>query len=209
MFTGITQGPFSASITDRRDGIKEIGLELGEYGEGLAIGASVAVNGVCLTVVELKNGVARFEVGSESARISNLGELDHGALVNVERSFRIGEEIGGHILSGHVAAMATITEFTKRESEVRLEFQVPEHWRFYVMPKGFVALNGCSLTVAEYDRETGIGSINLIPETLRRTTFGHAQRGDRINLEIDSQTQTIVDTVRSLVSDKSWLESLK
>lgn len=76
------------------------------------------------------------------------------------------------------------------------------------MPKGFVALNGCSLTVAEFDRDTGIGSINLIPETLRITTFDKVTKGDRLNLEVDSKTQAVVDTVRSIMLDKNWIQSI-
>lgn len=209
MYTGIAHGKFRAQLKKQDDGIIKLSVDLGSYGRDCAIGASVAINGVCLTVVSNAEGVVSFDIGSETARISNLGELSDGSYVNVERSFRVGEEVGGHILSGHVADVVIVENYTLRGSEALLEFVVPEAWRRYVMPKGFVALNGCSLTVAEFDRETGIGSINLIPETLRRTTFDDVVKGDRLNLEVDSQTQAVVDTVRTMMSDKHWIQSIQ
>lgn len=209
MFTGIAHGKYRTNISKQSDGILKLTIDLDSYGEDLKIGASVAINGVCLTVVSISDGVASFEVGTETARISNLGELSDGSYVNVERSFRVGDEVGGHILSGHVADVVTVESNVIRKSESTLEFRIPATWRQYVMPKGFVALNGCSLTVAELDRESGIASINLIPETLRRTTFDEVSKGDRLNLELDSQTQAVVDTVRSMMSDTNWLQSIQ
>ena len=209
MFTGIAHGKYRTKVSKQSDGILKLTIDLASYGQDLTIGSSVAINGVCLTVVSNSDGVANFDVGTETARISNLGELCNGSYVNVERSFRVGDEVGGHILSGHVADVVTVESNEIRGSESKLEFRISETWRQYVMPKGFVALNGCSLTVAELDRESGIGSINLIPETLRRTTFDEVAKGDRLNLEVDSQTQAVVDTVRSMMSDKNWLQSIQ
>ena len=209
MYTGIAHGKYRAQVKRQEDGILKLTIDLGSYGQDLAIGASVSINGVCLTVVSNSGGVASFDIGSETARISNLGELSDGSYVNVERSFRFGDEVGGHILSGHVADVVTVESNTLRGTESLLEFVVPVAWRQYVMPKGFVALNGCSLTVAEFDRESGIGSINLIPETLRRTTFQDVVKGDRLNLEVDSQTQAVVDTVHAVMADKNWIQSLQ
>ena len=209
MYTGIAHGKYRVTVCKKGNGALKLTIDLGSYGRDLELGASVAVNGVCLTVVSKSDGVSSFDVVSETARISNLGELDSDSYVNVERSFRVGDEVGGHILSGHVADVAIVESIELRGAEALLKFTVPEAWRQYVMPKGFVALNGCSLTVAEFDRETGVGSINLIPETLQRTTFGTFKEGDRLNLELDSQTQAIVDTVRAVMSDKSWIKSIK
>lgn len=209
MYTGIAHGKYRAQLKRQEDGILKLTIDLGSYGQDLTIGASVAINGVCLTVVSNLDGVVGFDIGSETARISNLGELSDGSYVNVERSFRVGEEVGGHILSGHIADVVIVESNERTGSEALLKFVVPEAWRSYVMPKGFVALNGCSLTVAEFNRETGVGSINLIPETLRRTTFDTVKRGDSLNLEVDSQTQAVVDTVHAMMSDKSWLQSIR
>ncbi len=208
MFTGIAHGKYRSKVNRRRDGVIELELLLGDYGKSLVVGASVAVNGVCLTVVDVSTEAARFEIGRETARISNLGELTDDSYVNVERSYRVGDEIGGHILSGHVAEVATTTSISFNGSEALLEVVVPAAWRPYVMPKGFIALNGCSLTVAEYDRSRGVASINLIPETLRRTNLVTVECGSRLNLEVDSQTQAIVDTVRDMLNNKHWMADL-
>ena len=209
MFTGIAHGKCRAEVCEQQDGNLKLAIDLGSYGRDLAVGASVAVNGVCLTVVSKSEDISSFDVVSETARISNLGRLGNGSYVNVERSFRVGDEVGGHILSGHVADVVTVESIELTGSEALLKFVVPEAWRQYLMPKGFVALNGCSLTVAEFNRDSGVGSVNLIPETLRRTTFGNIKRGDHLNLEVDSQTQAVVDTVRAVMSDKNWVKSIK
>lgn len=209
MFTGIAFDRFSVTVNLRADDILELSINLGDYGEGIEVGASLSVSGVCLTVVEANGGRVRVEVAGETARITNLSSLKSGDYVNIERSFRIGQEVGGHLLSGHVADVAEVTRLRKSSSEVQLEFCTPLHWRLYLMPKGFVALNGCSLTLAEYDRESGLGLVNLIPETLRRTTFDRIQVGDQMNLEVDSQTQTIVETVIAVMRDESLLKNIR
>ena len=208
MFTGITHGTFQVNV-HRSGDLLQLGINLGTYGRHLNVGASVAINGVCLTVVSIQDKEATFDVASETARITNLGFLQDKANVNVERSFKVGDEVGGHILSGHVAACVDVVEFQRSNQEASMTFQVPERWRSYLITKGFVALNGCSLTIAEFDRKRGIGSVNLIPETLRRTTFSETVTGDRLNLEVDSQTQTIVETVREILRDREWADSVR
>lgn len=204
MFTGITHGRYSVTISPGEHDITVLEIDLGEYGSGIEIGASVSVNGVCLTVVAIDGDRVSLEVGAETSRISNLSELSSQDHVNVERSFRVGQEVGGHILSGHIADMVEVTAFNRDGNEAQFEFRVPERWRIYLLPKGFVALNGCSLTIADFDRVSGVGTINLIPETIRRTTFDCVKIGDYLNLEVDSQTQTIVETVRTLLTDKEF-----
>ena len=132
---------------------------------------------------------------------TNLGDLDAGSRVNVERSLRFGDEVGGHILSGHVAATVPVVEDRSEPGYRRLTVQVPDFWMCYLGLKGFVALNGASLTIAELDRESSTISVSLIPETLARTTFGDVRTGDRLNLEVDAQTQAVVDTVRSMLPE--------
>lgn len=209
MFAGIARGQFPVNVERRPDGITALRVQLRDYQAGLVRGASVAVNGVCLTVVSCDSTGVGFEVGKETARISNLGSLQTGSLVNVERSIQAGEEIGGHLVSGHIACKVEVVSFERDGEEASLSFLVPREWCDYVMNRGFVALNGCSLTVAEFDRETRLGSINLIPETLRVTTFGEQQIGDELNLEVDHQTQAIVETVKTMLSDSSWVKSLQ
>ena len=207
MFTGITRLKAPATIR-MQDGLRQITVDLAGYGEEISLGASVAINGVCLTVVSIKGSHLTFDVATETAQITNLGDIQDGDLVNIERSYRVGDEIGGHILSGHVADCVEVVAMKRSDTEARLSFLVPDQWCRYLMPKGFVALNGCSLTVADYDRSQGLGSVNLIPETLRQTNFDTVKEGDFLNLEVDSQTQTIVDTVTELLSDKEWIESV-
>ena len=131
MFTGIAHGKFSVRIDGNWDSVTSLALDLGEFGETIEVGASVAISGVCLTVVDADAGSIRVEVVPETARISNLSSLKTGDFVNVERSFRVGQEVGGHLLSGHVADVAKVTRVTKHASETQLEFYTPEEWRLY------------------------------------------------------------------------------
>ena len=169
--------------------------------DGLDLGASVAVNGCCVTVVAVDDGTVRFDLIRETVETTNLGDLRPGSPVNVERSLRVGDELGGHLLSGHVSATVPVIEDRTEPGYRRLTVRVPEFWMRYLSLKGFVALNGASLTIAELDRQASTISVSLIPETLTRTTFGDVRVGDRLNLEVDPQTQTIVDAVRSTVAD--------
>lgn len=164
----------------------------------MALGASVAINGVCLTATGIAHSTASFDVVEATRQCTNLGQLRGGEFVHVERSFRVGDEVGGHILSGHVATTCAIATM-QVESNSRVSVAVPSPWRRYLMAKGFVALNGVSLTIADIDRERGVLTVNLIPETIARTTFGTAKVGDALNLEVDASTQAVVDTVYSLL----------
>ena len=119
-----------------------------------------------------------------------------GDSVNVERSLRLGEEVGGHMLSGHVAATCAVVAV---EADDGLSAAVPAAWMPYLMPKGFVALNGVSLTIADLDRERGVLRVGLVPETLARTTFDQVAVGEALNLEVDARTQATVDAVRTLL----------
>lgn len=200
MFTGIVQGV--CAIADVQPAaVTRLRIALGELGAGLEGGASVAVNGVCLTVASFADGVAGFDVIAQTRNATNLGALQRGSTVNVERSFRIGDEVGGHILSGHIAATAAVREVKTTPGNTVVTATVPRPWLRYLMAKGFVALNGASLTIQELDRSGGTISVALIPETLARTTFGHIAVGDELNLEVDSQTQAVVDTVTALLPD--------
>ncbi|MDE0349671.1 MAG: riboflavin synthase, partial [Gammaproteobacteria bacterium] len=136
---------------------------------------------------------------------TNLGTVRPGDRVNVERSFRIGEEVGGHILSGHVACAVAVSAVRQSEGHRLVSVTVGEPWLRYLMPKGFIALDGASLTIAELDRASGTATVSLIPETLARTGLGDVTVGDRLNLEVDSRTQAVVDTVREVLRDSAWV----
>ena len=201
MYTGIVLGTCPVTAVTRRAGTTALTVGLGEYSQGLQPGASVAVNGTCLTAVQVADGQVRFDIIEETWQQTNLSDLGVGARVNVERSFRLGDEVGGHILSGHVATTATVTAVVAEEGHRLLTVAVSERWMPYLMAKGFVALNGASLTIQELDRAASTITVSLIPETLARTTFDTVAPGDRLNLEVDAQTQAVVDTVRAMLPE--------
>jgi riboflavin synthase len=149
----------------------------------LALGASIACSGVCLTAIE--HGVNWFavQVSAETLSRSTLKQWQVGSRINLERALKAGDELGGHIVSGHVDAVAEIVERRKEGDSERFSFRVPDEFARAVAPKGSVALNGVSLTVNEVQGNRF--GVNLIPHTLAHTTFGAAKVGDRINFEID------------------------
>jgi riboflavin synthase len=212
MFTGIVQGiAHICAITDR-PGLRTFTLSFPkDFDQGLEIGASVACDGVCLTVTTLTAGQAQFDVMQQTLALTTLGRFNVGDPINVERAARDGAEIGGHPLSGHVDFTATLVSIRQPENNHVLRIQVPAPWMRYVFAKGYIAINGASLTLAEADRQAGWFEVWLIPETLRMTTFGHKQVGDTLNIEIERSTQVIVDTVRDSVAEHlaPWLAALQ
>ena len=204
MFTGIVQGVAEvAAITDR-PGLRSFRLAFpGGFAEELAIGASVSVDGVCLTVTALHGAdAADFDVMQQSLGLTTLGSLQPGSRINVERAAKDGAEIGGHPLSGHVDITATLAGIRRPENNHVLRFSVPPRWMRYIFAKGYIAVNGASLTVSEADRQAGWFEVWLIPETLRMTTFADKQVGDAVNIEIERSTQVFVDTVRDALDER-------
>lgn len=185
--------------------VTQLTVEMSESTKNnIELGASIAINGCCLTVVQSRERTVKFEVINASILLTNLGELDKSALVNVERALKFGDEIGGHVLSGHIACTVEVTDMVRGEGDAACSFLVPSEWRKYLIPKGFTALNGASLTLAEFDNQSGIGKVNLIPETLERTNLGQVDVGSRLNMEIDSTTQSIVDTVERVLEQRDF-----
>ena len=209
MFTGIVQGVCPVVSCETHAGIARVAVDLDDLARGLELGASIAINGACVTVTEIDGSLVGFDLIKETIELSNLGELAAGTTVNVERSFRVGDEVGGHILSGHVAGVAVVTQIKSDHGHRLVTMAIQLEWMAYLMLKGFVALDGASLTIAEVDRAAATIAVSLIPETLARTTFGRLEVGDRINLEVDSRTQVIVDTVREVLKDESLLEAIR
>ncbi|HDR0673004.1 TPA: riboflavin synthase subunit alpha [Pasteurella multocida] len=202
MFTGIVQGTAKiVSIQDKANFRTQIVKMPQEMLKGLEIGASVANNGVCLTVTEINQDCVSFDLMAETLRITNLGELQSGDLVNIERAMQMGSEIGGHILSGHVYCTASVKQIFSSENNRQIWFELPDMATMkYILPKGFIAIDGISLTIGEVKGQTFC--VNLIPETLNRTLIGTREVGDKVNIEIDPQTQAIVDTVERYLSTK-------
>lgn len=203
MFTGIVQGIASiAAITDK-PGLRTFKLAFpAGFCKDLEIGASVAVDGVCLTVTTLHgDDMAEFDVMQQSLNITTLGEYRQDGHINVERAARDGAEIGGHPLSGHIDFTAQIGQIRELENNYVIRFAVPAEGLRYIFAKGYIAINGASLTVAEVNRQEGWFEVWLIPETLRMTVFAEKKVGNYLNIEIERATQVVVDTVRSMLQE--------
>lgn len=184
MFTGI--------ITDVGEVVEGKGghfaIRSGYPAAGIAIGASISCDGVCLTVTSVRAGEAggsifTVDVSNETSSKSTLGQWLAGMRVNLERSLTAGDELGGHVVSGHVDGIARLVDVRPDGDSMRLSFEAPEHLAIYIAPKGSIALDGTSLTVNEVSG-TRFG-VNLIPHTLTVTTWGRKKPGDPVNLEVD------------------------
>ena len=199
MFTGITRGIYPVARVERRADLLSFWVQLPtRLLEGLESGASVAIDGVCQTVVEIDGNRVKFEAIRETLDRTTLGDLRADSLVSVERSFKVGDEIGGHEVSGHIIGTGTVHRIEVDGDVYSLEIQVPAEWMKYIQPKGFIAVDGSSLTVGKTS-DDGRFWLHLIPETLRLTNLGGKKPGERVNIELESRTVTIVDTVERLV----------
>lgn len=200
MFTGIVQGTAEVAQLDTKENFRSFRIQFpAGRTENIQIGASVAINGTCLTVTAIDGDVLSFDVMAETLRATSLGNLQLGSKVNFERSARVGDEIGGHNVSGHVHCTASIIQVEDTANNRRLSFRLSDpKFAKYVLPKGFIAVDGCSLTVGEV-WDDACFSVYLIPETMRVTVFGVKGQGDTVNVEIEAQTQAIVDTVERVV----------
>lgn len=195
MFTGIVCGLGTVTSIQEYEQLRTIQVRLPEGTcNNLTIGASIANNGCCLTITAIKGDEVCFDVMAESLAKTNLGQLQVGDAVNIERAARYGDEIGGHIMSGHIFTTTTINKIEDTPDNRTVWFNLPESAAPYILTKGFIGLNGCSLTIGEVT--TTEFNVHLIPETMNRTLFGSCQVNDRINLEVDAQTQAIVDTAQ-------------
>lgn len=198
MFTGIVKGIGKVAQVKIAPGLTTFAVAMDPpLLEGLQQGASIAIDGVCLTVVNFDTKQVWFDAIAETLKRTHFNTLKEDQLVNVERSARFGDEIGGHILSGHIFGTAVVSEIERTPNNCAVTFHCPPEWTKYLFPKGYVALNGASLTLVDVDKMEGRFSVHLIPETLQRSTFGKIKVGDRVNLEFDSHTQTLVDSIES------------
>ncbi|MGK0411268.1 MAG: riboflavin synthase [Shewanella psychromarinicola] len=201
MFTGIVQATCEVVSINNATGLKTFEIAMTpELTQGLVTGASVANNGVCLTATKILNDKVFFDVMEETLAVTNLGNTNVGDRINIERSLTFGSEIGGHILSGHVHTLAAVKAVSNTDEHYNIELQVDPQWMNYIFYKGFVGINGCSLTVGKLT-DNGF-MLHLIPETLKLTNLDDYTVGSKINIEIDSQTQVIVDTVERILANK-------
>ena len=182
MFTGIVTDLGRVRSLELR-GDTRIEIETAYDTSAIDIGASIACSGPCLTVVEKGPGWFAVEASAETLARTTLGQWREGSPVNLERAMRIGEELGGHIVSGHIDGVAAVLDTRPEGDSVRFRFEAPQELKKYIAPKGSVALDGVSLTVNEV--EGAIFGVNIIAHTRELTTFGALAVGDRVNLEAD------------------------
>ena len=199
MFTGIVQGRGEIVSIESGNEITTLRIRVPST-EGLAIGASISIDGVCLTATEFAEGIVSFDVIPETLEKTTLGELEVGGLVNVERSLRYGDEVGGHLLSGHIIGRGLISKADRVGDGAQYTILSPPDVRKYIVSKGYVGIDGISLTIGDVHDDAF--DLHLIPETLRLTTLGVKQVGDAVNLEIDSTTMMIVETVERMMKEE-------
>ena len=200
MFTGIVQGTGTIQSMSG-ESVRRFIIDFNEVStDNLQIGASVAINGVCLTVVEQNNKLVSFDVIPETIDRTTFSNSRVGDKVNLERSLKIGDELGGHLLSGHVMGIGEIDYISTGEDNTDIKIIAESNIMKYINSKGYVAIDGISLTIGEVSSNSFM--LHLIPETLRITTIGDKTIEDRVNIEIDSMTQTIVSTVERIMEDK-------
>jgi riboflavin synthase len=202
MFTGIVQGTAEVVEIHEKEAFRTHKLRFpADRLEGLAPGASVAHNGCCLTVTAIDGELVSFDLMQETLRVTNLGQLKVGGRVNFERAARFGDEIGGHQMSGHILCTAEVVKVVESKNNHQIRFRLPADLQKYIFTKGYIGIDGISLTIGEV--EGNEFEVNLIPETLQRTNIGSRTTGDRVNIEIDPQTQAIVDTVERIMASKN------
>ncbi|MCV9877632.1 riboflavin synthase subunit alpha [Brenneria izbisi] len=208
MFTGIVQGTAPVVSIVEKSNFRTHVIKLSpELLPGLTPGASVAHNGCCLTVTSVEGDCVSFDLMKETLRLTNLGDVKAGDFVNVERAAKMGDEIGGHVMSGHIICTAEVVKILVSENNHQIWFRLAdESLMKYVLHKGFIGIDGISLTIGEVTRSRFC--VHLIPETLNRTTLGQKRLGHRVNIEIDPQTQAVVDTVERVLASQQIKEAV-
>jgi len=201
MFTGIVSGKgYVHKIIKSKDYISLIIKAPKGFSKNLIKGASVSVNGVCLTVKKGKTDILEFDVIEETLQKTNLKNLSKSSRVNLERSMTAKTEIGGHLVSGHIHGTGEVLKVINRQATKDLQIKIPTSLREYFFYKGYVALNGCSLTIGKVLKTSFY--IHLIPETVSVTTFKDIKKGDLINIEVEQATINTVETVKRVMSER-------
>ncbi len=200
MFTGIVAGTSPIIDIEQKDIVRSLTLNLEGFVMGLEIGASVSLDGVCMTVVSIDGNLVTFDAIEETLNRTTLGKLGVGSLVNIERSLKMGDELGGHIISGHVLTTAKILQIVNKGEGIDMMIENPPEVNQYILEKGYISIDGMSLTIGKVSEDNF--SLHIIPETIRITTIGKKNVGDYVNIEIDSRTQAIVDTIRKSMDVK-------
>lgn len=203
MFTGIVQAVATVIAMSDDGGVRTIVIVFPEgFCEGLSVGGSVSVDGVCLTATEIPSAnEVSFDVVLQSLSVTTLGVYGAGHQVNAERASKAGAEIGGHPLSGHIDFSSEVKVVATQGRNKVLRIGLPPRFARYIFSKGYIAVNGASLTVAEIDKDNEWFEVWLTPETRRRTVLEDKRAGDLVNIEIERGTQVAVDTIRDAVSE--------
>ena len=183
MFTGLVEEKGVVRQLKKLGNASDISIEGRLISSDVGVGDSIAINGCCLTVVSIEGSTLTFQAGSETLGRTNLGDLEIGSSVNLERSLQVGQRMGGHYVSGHIDAVATVDDRSNGGKWAKFWFKVPPELTAQMASKGSVTVDGISLTLV--DVEADRFSVELIPHTLDATTLGQRQVGDRVNIETD------------------------
>ena len=202
MFSGIVQETGKVIGFVKEKDIYNLSIECSsEFISDLKKGASISVDGVCLTVKDENPEILRFDLVEETIKRTNFQNIKTGDTVNLERSLKMGDEIGGHPVSGHIHGTSKVISIDKRDQSWDVKFSVESFMHDYMLHKGYVAINGCSLTVGEVSNESFM--IHLIPETLSITNLFQLEQDSVVNIELDQNTIIIADTVKKYLDGKS------
>ena len=202
MFSGIVQETGKVIGFVKEKDIYNLSIECSsEFISDLKKGASISVDGVCLTVKDENPEILRFDLVEETIKRTNFQSIKTGDNVNLERSLKMGDEIGGHPVSGHIHGISKVISIDKRDQSWDVKFSVEPFMHDYMLHKGYVAINGCSLTVGEVSNESFM--IHLIPETLSITNLFQLEQDSIVNVELDQNTIIIADTVKKYLDGKS------
>ncbi|MDQ9023151.1 riboflavin synthase subunit alpha [Acinetobacter sichuanensis] len=205
MYTGIVLGTEKIQSIEQHDGYITILVNNSQgFLDDVFIGASVAIDGTCLTVTAIHpdKKLVSFDISDVTLSLTTLGFLKANDLVNIERSFKIGMENGGHNLYGHIEGTAQVKNIIKNGQTLHLDIEIPKEKIKYFFLKGFIGLHGCSLTINQVNQAQQQISVDLIPETIRLTKFGQLNIGDYLNFEIDQTTRTLVDTLENIYAQR-------
>src|SRR3989304_10203707 len=203
MFTGIVENLAVVKKLSLKAGGAELLLDIGDLAENLKLGESIAINGACLTVKEIKGIVAGFDVSSETLKKTTLGKLRNAEKVNIERALRVGDRLGGHFVTGHVDGVGVIKEKKQHADQCTMSFSVEKRFTDMRIEKGSVAIDGISLTIV--DIADGVFSVALIPFTLASTTLGFKKVGDQVNIEIDMMGKWIKKLLTNIQEKKGGI----
>ena len=198
MFTGIVEEVGQVISLEEKEKAWELCMTNPfQDGSGVEAGASISVNGCCLTLVEQATDTARFELLEETLRKTNLGSLAEGSVVNLERALAADGRLGGHFVSGHVDTCGVIAVFEEQGKNLYLQISIPPASSRYLVDKGSIAVNGCSLTVCDVLEDSF--AVWLIPHTLTKTNLAELKKGDSLNLEFDMLAKYVEKLSRSAV----------